>query len=130
MGAKWVFPNKLDENGKVVRNKTRLVAKGHSQQEGINYKDTYAHVAHQEGVHILLSFTTSSNMKLYQMDVKNTFLNGVIQEEVYVEQLPEFVSETLPHYVFKLNKALYELKQAPRAWYKKLSPFLLKNGFE
>ena len=69
-------------------------------------------------------------MKLYQMDVKNTFLNGLIQEEVYVEQPQGFESGTLPHHVLKLNKALYGLKQAPITWYEKLSSFLLKNGFE
>ena len=68
-------------------------------------------------------------MKLYQMDVKSVFLNGLIQEKVYVEQTPGFENETLFEHVFKLNKALYGLKQAPRAWYGKLSPFLLKNGF-
>ena len=130
VGAKWVFPNKLDENGKVVRNKTRLVAKGHSQQEGINYKDTYAPVAHLEVIHISLSLATYRNMKLHQMDVKSAFFNGIIQEKVYVEQPPEFESETLPYYVFELKKYLYGLKQAPRAWYEKLSSFLLKNGFE
>ena len=69
-------------------------------------------------------------MKLYQMDVKSVFLNGLIQEEVYVEQPPRFESETFPQHVFKLNKALNGLQQAPRAWYEKLSSFLLENGFE
>ena len=69
-------------------------------------------------------------MKLYQMDVKNAFLNGLIQEEIYVEQPPGFESETLPQHVLKLNKALYGLKQAPRAWYEKLSSLLLEDGFQ
>ena len=117
-------------DGKVLRNKARLVAKGYSQQEGIDYKETFAPVAHLEAIPILLSFATYRNIKLYQMDVKNTFLNGLIQEEVYIEQPPRFESETFPQHVFKLNKALYGLKQAPRAWYEKLSSFLLENGFE
>ena len=75
---KWIFCNKLDENGKVVRNKTRLLAKGYSQQEGIDYKETYAPVARLKTICIILSFAAYSNMKLYQMDVKNAFLNGVI----------------------------------------------------
>jgi len=129
--VKWVFRNKLDENGKVVRNKPRLVAKGYSQQEGIDSKETYAPIAHLEAICILLSFVAYSNMKLYQIDVKkNTFLNGLIQEEVYVKQPPWFESETFPQHVFKLNKALYGLKKASRAWYKTLGSFLLKNGFE
>jgi len=73
IGAKWVFCNKLDENGKVVRNKSRLVAKRYLQQEGIDYKETYAPVAHLKAIRILLSFAAYSNMKLYQMDVKNAF---------------------------------------------------------
>ena len=122
-GTKWVFRNKLDEEVEVVRNKARLVAKGYSQQEGIDYIETFVHVARLEAICILLSFSTYSNMKLYQMDVKSAFLNGIFQEEVYVEQLLGFESETLPQHVFKLNKALYRLKQAPRAWYEKLSSF-------
>ena len=117
VGVKWIFCNKLDEDGKVVRNKARLVAKGYSQQEGIDYTKTFALVARLEVICILLSFATYSNMKLYQMDVKSAFLNGLIQKEVYVEQPPGFENETLPQHVFKLNKALYGLKQAPRAWY-------------
>ena len=120
----------MDENGKVVRNKKRLVAKVYSIQEGIDYKETYALVAPLESIRILLSFATYNNMRLYQMDEKNAYLNGLIHEEVYVEQPPRFESETFAQYVFKLNKALYGLKQAPKAWYEKLSSFLLKNGFE
>jgi len=130
--VKWVSRNKLDENGKVVRNKVRLVAKGYSQQEGIDYKETYALVARLEAIHTLLSFASYSNMKLHQMDVKSAaFLNGLIQEEVYVEQPLGFESETLPQHVFKHFKALlYGLRITPRALYEKLSLFLLKNGFE
>ena len=127
VGAKWVFRNKLDENGMVLRNKTRLVSKGYSPQEGIDYKETNAHVACLEAIQILLSFVTHSNMMLYQMDVKITFLNKLTPEEVYVEQPPRF--DIFSHHAFKLNKTLYGLKQAPSAWYEKLSSFLLKNGF-
>jgi len=130
VGAKWVFRNKLDKDGKVVRNKARLVAKGYSQQEGIDYTKTFASIARLETIHILLSFAAYNNMKLYQMDVKSIFLNGLIQDEVYVEQPPRFESETLTQHAFKLNKALYGLKQASKAWYGKLSSFILENGFE
>jgi len=119
--AKWIFRNKQDKNCKVVRNKARLVAKRYSQQKGIDYKETYEHVAHLEAIQILLSFGARSNIKLCQMDVKSAFLNGLIQEEVYVEQYLGFESDTLPYHVLKLNKALYGLKQAPIAWYEKLS---------
>jgi len=113
VGAKWVFGNKLDEDDKVATNKARLVVKGYAQQECIDYTETYVHVAHLEAIHILLSFIAYKNMKLYQMDVKSAILNELIQKEVYAEQLPLFESDIFPHHVFKLNKALYRLKQAP-----------------
>jgi hypothetical protein len=84
IGTKWVFKNKLGEDGEVVRNKTRLVAQGYSHVEGLDFGETFAHVAHLEVIRILLAFVTSKGFKLYQMDVKSAFLNGVIQEEVYV----------------------------------------------
>ena len=87
-------------------------------------------MAHLEAIQILLSFVVYSNMKLYQRDAKSAFLNGLMQEEVYVEQPPGLESDTFPHHIFKLDKALYGLKQDPRAWYEKPSSFLLKNGFE
>jgi len=130
MGAKWVFRNMLDEAGKVVRNKARLVARCNSQQEGIDYTNTFVHVALLEAICILLSFIAYTTMRLYQMDVKSAFLNGLIQEEVYVEQPPWFESKTFPHHVFKLYKALYGLKKASRAWYEHISLFLVNNGFE
>ena len=109
IGAKWVFINKLDETSKVVRNKARLVAKGYSQQEGIDYTKTFFLVARLEAICILLSFVAYHGMMLYQMDVKCTFLKGLIKEEVYVEQPSRFESSIYPHHVFKHNKALYGL---------------------
>ena len=130
IGTKWVFKNKLDENGVITRNKARLVAKGYNQQEGIDYEETYAPVARLEAIRLLLAYASSLNFKLYQMDVKSAFLNGSIQEEVYVEQPPGFESFEKPNHVFKLKKALYGLKQAPRAWYETLSKFLLEKDFQ
>ena len=115
ISAKWVFRNKLDEAGKIVRNKARLVSKGYSQLEGIYYTETLAPIARLEAIHILLSFVAHTKMRLYQMDVKSAFLNGLIQEEVYVEQPPGFESNIFAHHVFKLCKTLYGLKQAPKA---------------
>jgi hypothetical protein len=83
--------------------------------EGLNFEETFAPVAHLEAIRILLAFTASKGFKLYQMDVKNAFLNGVIQEELYVRQPPGFENPKYPHRVYKLSKALYGLKQAPRA---------------
>ena len=129
IGAKWVFRNKLDEDGTVVRNKARLVAKGYSQEEGIDYDETFAPAARLEAIRIFLAYAAFSNFKVYQMDVKSAFLNGKIEEEVYVEQPPGFEDPKFPHHVYRLDKALYGLKQAPRAWYDTLSQFLIENKF-
>jgi hypothetical protein len=118
VGTKWVFRNKQDEHGVVIRNKARLVG------------ETYALVARLESIRILLAYATYHGFKLYQMDVKSAFLNGPINEEVYVEQPPGFEDSEYPNYVYKLSKALYRLKQAPRAWYECLRDFLITNGFK
>ena len=130
IGTKWVFKNKQGEDGLVVRNKARLVAQGFCQKEGIDYGETFAPVARLEAIRILLAFAASRGFKLYQMDVKSAFLNGYIEEEVYVKQPPGFEHPKFPDRVFKLQKALYGLKQAPRAWYARLKTFLLENGFK
>ena len=122
--------NKLDENGIVVRNKARLVAQGYNQEEDIDYEETFAPVARLEAIRLLLAFACYMDFKLYQMDVKSTFLNGTIKEEAYVKQSPGFEDYDYPNHVFKLNKTLYGLKQAPRAWYERLSKFLIDNNFK
>ncbi|GKA40991.1 retrovirus-related pol polyprotein from transposon TNT 1-94 [Tanacetum coccineum] len=129
IGTKWVYRNKLDENGVVTRNKARLVAQGYNQQEGIDYDETYAPVARLESIRILLAYACALDFKLYQMDVKSAFLNGVINEEVYVAQPPGFIDFAKPNYVYKLKKALYGLKQAPKAWYDRLKAFLIKHNY-
>ena len=129
IGTKWVFKNKLDEDGKIIRNKARLVAKGYSQEEGIDFDETYAPVARLEAIRLMLAYACYKDFKVFQMDVKSAFLNGFIKEEVYVEQPPGFEDHIKSDYVFKLNKALYGLKQAPRAWYERLSMFLISKGF-
>ncbi|GJS77981.1 copia protein [Tanacetum coccineum] len=115
IGTKWVFRNKLDENGIVSRNKARLVAQGYNQQEGIDYDETYAPVARLESIRILLAYACALDFKLFQMDVKSAFLNGFINEEVYVAQPLGFIDFEKPDHVYKLKKALYGLKQAPKA---------------
>ncbi|GKA58420.1 retrovirus-related pol polyprotein from transposon TNT 1-94 [Tanacetum coccineum] len=116
-GTKWVFRNKLDENGIVSQNKARLVAQGYNQQEGIDYDETYASVARLESIRILLAYACALDFKLFQMDVKSAFLNGFINEEVYVAQPPGFIDFEKPDHVYKLKKALYGLKQEPKACY-------------
>ncbi|KAK1616334.1 hypothetical protein QYE76_021851 [Lolium multiflorum] len=117
IGTKWIFKNKQDEFGNVVRNKARLVAQGFSQIEGIDFGETYAPVARLESIRILLAYASHHNFKLQQMDVKSAFLNGPLHEEVYVKQPPGFEDPDFPNHVYKLDKALYGLKQAPRAWF-------------
>ena len=90
VGTRWVFRNKMDENGVVTRNKARLVAKGDSQSEGIDFNETFAPVARLEAIRIFLAYAAHANFKVYQMDVKSAFLNGTLEEEVYVSQPPGF----------------------------------------
>jgi hypothetical protein len=119
--------NKEGENGEVVRNKSRLVAQGYSQKEGIDYEETFAPVACLEAIRILLAFSVAKGFKLYQMDVKSAFFNGFLEAEVYVKQPPGFESVEFAHRVYRLRKALYGLKQAPRAWYGHLRGFLFSE---
>jgi hypothetical protein len=118
------------ENGEVVRNKSRLVAQGYSKKEGIDYEETFALVARLEAIRIFVVFSVAKGFNLYQMHVKSAFLNGFLEEEVYVRQPPGFESVEFPHKVYRLRKAWYGLKQAPRAWYGRLRGFLFNKGFE
>ncbi|GKB33028.1 putative ribonuclease H-like domain-containing protein, partial [Tanacetum coccineum] len=126
---KWVYRNKKDERGIVVRNKARLVAQGHRQEEGIDYDEVFALVARIEAIRIFLAFASYMGFTVYQIDVKSAFLYGTIDEEVYVSQPPSFTDPMHPKKVYKVVKALYGLHQAPRAWYATLSNFLLKHGY-
>nr|GEW21751.1 retrovirus-related Pol polyprotein from transposon TNT 1-94 [Tanacetum cinerariifolium] len=115
--------------GSVDRNKARLVTQGHRQEEGIEYDEVFAHVARIEAIRIFLAFTTYMGFIVYQMDVKSTFLYGIIDEKVYVTQPPGFVDPKFPNMVYKVVKDLYGLHQAPRAWYATLSTLLERNGY-
>ncbi|GJW95649.1 putative ribonuclease H-like domain-containing protein [Tanacetum coccineum] len=121
--------NKRDERGVVVKNKARLVAQGHRQEEGIDYDEVFAPVARIEAIRLFLAFASFMGFIVYQMDVKVHFLYGTIDEEVYVSQPPGFVNLDHPKKVYKVVKALYGLHQAPRAWYATLSTFLEKHGY-
>ncbi|GJX76429.1 retrovirus-related pol polyprotein from transposon TNT 1-94 [Tanacetum coccineum] len=120
---------KLDELGGILKNKDQLVARGYRQEEGIDFEESFAPVARIEAIRIFLAFSAYKNMIVYQMDVKTTFLNGILREEVYVSQPDGFVDQDNPNHVYKLKNALYGLKQAPRAWYDLLSNFLLTQDF-
>ena len=110
IGTKWIFKNKSNEHGIFIINKLRLVARGYTQVEGIDFNETFAPVARLESIRILLAIASHLNFKLYQMDVKNAFLNGMLQEEVYVEQQKSFVNPHRLDDVYKLKRALYGLK--------------------
>ncbi|GJR84239.1 retrovirus-related pol polyprotein from transposon TNT 1-94 [Tanacetum coccineum] len=114
---KWIYKFKLDEYGDVLKNKARLVAKGYRQEEGIDFMESFAPVAHIEAIRIFIANTASKNMTIYQMDVKTAFLNGELKEEVYVSQPEGFIDPYHPTHVYRLKKALYGLKQARQAWY-------------
>ncbi|GJW39781.1 putative ribonuclease H-like domain-containing protein [Tanacetum coccineum] len=129
IGTKWVFRNKRDQRGIVVRNKARLVAQGYRQEEGVDYDEVFAPVARIEAIRLFFAFASYMDFTVYQMDVKSAFLYGTIEEEVYVNQPPGFVDPEFPNRVYKVEKALYGLHQAPRAWYETLSTYLLENGF-
>ncbi|GJR15947.1 putative ribonuclease H-like domain-containing protein [Tanacetum coccineum] len=122
--------NKKDERGIVIRNKARLVAQGYTQEEGINYDEVFAPVARIEAIRLFLAYASFKDFMVYQMDVKSAFLYGKIEEEVYVCQPPGFEDPDFPDRVYKVEKALYGLHQAPRAWYETLSTYLLDNGFQ
>jgi hypothetical protein len=109
-GTKWVFCNKQDKHGVVIRNKSRFVAKCYSQVESLDFDETFASVVRLESIRMLLAYATQHGFKLYQMDIKSVFLNGIIKEDVYVEQPPDFESEGYSNHVYKLHKTLYELK--------------------
>ncbi|GKC94298.1 putative ribonuclease H-like domain-containing protein [Tanacetum coccineum] len=129
IGTKWVYRNKKDKRGIVVRNKARLVAQEYKEEEGIDYDEVFAPVARVEAIRLFLAFALFMNFPVYQMDVKSDFLYGTIEEEVYVCQPLGFVDPEFPKKVYKVEKALYGLHQAPRAWYETLSTYLLDNGF-
>nr|GEV75208.1 putative ribonuclease H-like domain-containing protein [Tanacetum cinerariifolium] len=128
--TKWILKNKRDARGIVVRNKARLVAQGHRQEEGIDYDEVFDPVARIEAIRLFLAFSSYMGFMVYQMDVKSAFLYGRINEEVYVTQPKGFVDPQHPKKVYKVVKALYGLHQAPRAWYATLSTFLLKHGYK
>nr|GEZ93882.1 hypothetical protein [Tanacetum cinerariifolium] len=129
INLKWLWKNKRDEENTVIRNKSRLVAKGYAQKEGVNLEESFAPIARLEAVRLFIAYAAHKSFTVYQMDVKTAFLYGPLKEEVYVNQPDGFVDPYHPDKVYRLKKALYGLKQAPRAWYDELSKFLLSKGF-
>ena len=120
---------KKDAHGAVLKHKARLVAKGYVQRHGVDYDEVFAPVARLESVRLLLAVAASAGWDVHHMDVKSAFLNGELEEEVYVQQPLGFAAAGKEHLVLRLDKALYGLKQAPRAWNTKLDACLVKLGF-
>nr|GEX90408.1 Gag-Pol polyprotein [Tanacetum cinerariifolium] len=129
INMKWLWKNKRDEENDVIQNKSRLMAKGYAQKEGIDFEESFAPVARLEVVRLFIAYAAHKPFTVNQMDVKTAFLYGPLKEEVYVNQPDGFVDPYHPDKVYRLKKALYGLKQAPRAWYDELSNFLVSKGF-
>ena len=130
VGCCWVYTIKYLPDGYVERLKARLVAKGYTQTYGVDYQETFSHVAHLNSVWILLSVAVSRSWPLYQLDIKNVFLHGDLQKEVYMDQPPGYVVTGSEHLVCQLRKALYGLKQSPHAWFDRFSAIVLRYGFQ
>jgi hypothetical protein len=127
--SKWIYKIKHDVYGSIDKYKARFVSRGFSQKEGIDYEETFAHVARYTAIKTIIALAAKMKWKLHQMDVKTTFLNGGIEEEVYIEQPQGFEVEYIKTHVFRLKKAMYGLKQAPRVWYGRVDSFLTSLGF-
>ncbi|GKB57367.1 retrovirus-related pol polyprotein from transposon TNT 1-94 [Tanacetum coccineum] len=128
IGLKWFWKNKKDEDNTVIYNLARLMAKGYKQEEGIDFEESFAPIACLECVKIFIAYAAHKSFPIYHKDVKTTFLNGHLNEEVYFSQIDGFVDPKHPERVYRLKKALYRLKQALRAWYDELSKFLESKG--
>jgi len=129
IGLKWVYKTKLNSDGTIQKHKARLVTKGYSQQPGINYNETFAPVARLDTIRALIALAAQKGWNIYQLDVKSAFLNGMLEEEIYVEQPQGFINKGNEGKVLRLKKALYDLKQAPRAWYSKIDQYFIDQGF-
>ena len=129
LGHKWIFKRKLKVDGTIEKYKARLVVKGFRQTEGVDYFDTYAPVSRKTSIRIVIALAALFDMEIHQMDVKTAFLNGELEEEIYMEQPEGFVVPGKEHQVCKLVKSLYGLKQAPKQWHEKFDRIMLSNGF-
>lgn len=127
--VKWVIKTKIKSDGKVEKHKARLVAKGYKQQPSYDYQEVFSHVVRIETVRLIIALAAQNHWKVYQMKVKSTFLNGPLEEEVFVKQPLGFVKKGKEDKVYKLKKAPYGLKQAPRAWNTCINSFFSKNRF-
>ncbi|KAL4369158.1 hypothetical protein GQ457_05G011330 [Hibiscus cannabinus] len=129
IGVKWVYKTKTNKERQVEKYKARLVAKGYKQRQGIDYDEVFAPVARIDTIRLLTAVAAQNKWKIYQMDVKSAFLNGYLEEEVYIEQPPRYIKQGQEDKVYRLTKALYGLKQAPRAWNTRIDEYFPENEF-
>ncbi|KAG9450495.1 hypothetical protein H6P81_010460 [Aristolochia fimbriata] len=129
IGVKWVYKTKTNQEGKVEKHKARLVAKGYKQKFGVDYEEVFAPVARIDTIRLLIALAAQNRWKIYQMDVKSAFLNGYLEEEVYVEQPPGYEKKGEEEKLYRLKKALYGLKQAPRAWNMRIDSYFQEHDF-
>ncbi|CAL2254987.1 unnamed protein product [Prunus armeniaca] len=129
IGVKWVYKTKFNPDGSIQKHKARLVAKGYSQQPGIDFNETFAPVARLDTIRALVALAVQKKWKIYQLDVKSAFLNGELEEEIYVEQPQGFIEQGGENKALKLKKALHGLKQAPRAWNSRIDKYFINAGF-
>ena len=125
-----MYKTKLNLDGSVQKNNARLVAKGCSQKLDVDFNETFAPIAKLDTIRTLIALVAKRGWKLHQLDVKSAFLNGALEEEVFVEQPQGFTNEEFPDKVYKLRNALYGLKQAPRAWYNEIDSYFTEKGFQ
>ncbi|KAK9907798.1 hypothetical protein M0R45_000739 [Rubus argutus] len=130
IGVKWVFKTKLNEHGEVDKCKASLVAKGYAQEHGIDYTEVFAPVARWDTIRMVIALAVQRGWNIFQLDVKSAFLHGELTEEVFVDQPLGYEKKGEEHKVYKLKKALYGLKKAPRAWYSRIESYFVKEGFE
>ena len=130
LGYKWIFKKKLKADGSIDKYKARLVIKGFRQKQDLDYFDTYSPVTRITSIRMLIAIASILNLEIHQMDVKTAFLNGELEEEIYMQQPEGFLSPGNENKVCKLVKSLYGLKQAPKQWHEKFDEAMLSNGFK
>jgi len=128
--VKWVYKTKFNPDGTIQKQKARLAAKGYSQQPKIDYSETFAPVTRLDTIRAVIALATQREWNIYQMDVKLAFLNGVFEEEIYVEQPQGLINKGNEGKALRLKKTLYGLKEAPQAWYSKIDQYFIDQGFK
>ena len=129
VSCKWLLRRKYNPDGSIARYKARLVARGFTQTHGLDYTETFTPVLRMTSLRLLLAIATHFNFTVHQMDVKTAFLNGELEEDIYMQQPPYYESREYPTHSCKLHKAIYGLKQSPRQWYQKFNNFMLTHGY-